>query len=100
MVIFEKTIREFSGGLGKPSATTLETTVSLHEFGHILGLTNNGTPMQSAHQDEPNGKHCNNKDCLMYWAVENSNIISTLTGGNIPQLDAQCVADLKANGGR
>ncbi len=100
MVIFEKTIKEFSGGLGKPSATTLESTVSLHEFGHILGLTNNGTPMQSQHQDEPNGKHCNNKDCLMYWTVENSDIVSTLLGGNIPPLDAQCIADLQANGGK
>ncbi len=100
MVIFEKTIKEFSGGLGKPSATVLESTVSLHEFGHILGLTNNGTPMQSSHQDEPNGKHCNNKDCLMYWSVENSDVVSTLLGGSIPALDANCIADLRANGGR
>jgi hypothetical protein len=100
MIIYEKTIREFSGGIGQPSVSTLESTVSLHEFGHILGLTNNGTGMQSAHQDEPNGKHCNNKDCLMYYTVENSGIVAALTGGAIPALDAHCLADLKANGGK
>jgi hypothetical protein len=100
MVVFEKSVREFSGGIGKPSETTLESTVSLHEFGHILGLTNNGTPMQNNHQDEPNGRHCSNNNCLMYWSVETSDVISNLTGGNIPALDAQCLADLKANGGK
>jgi len=100
MVIFEKTIRDFSGGLGKPSATTLESTVCFHEFGHILGLTNNGTSMQTQHQDEANGKHCNQKDCLMYFSVENSDIVSSLIGGTIPALDAQCLADLRANGGK
>jgi hypothetical protein len=100
MVIFEKTVKEFSGGLGKPSTTVMESTVSLHEFGHILGLCNNGTSMQTAHQDEPNGKHCNNKNCLMYWEVENSGIAANLMGGSIPSLDANCLADLKGNGGK
>ncbi|MEJ0056390.1 MAG: membrane metalloprotease [Bacteroidota bacterium] len=36
MVIFEKTVKEFSGGLSKPSTATLETTVTQHEFGHVL----------------------------------------------------------------
>ncbi len=100
MVIFEKTIREFSGGIGKPSATVLESTVIEHEFGHILGLVNNGTGMQSAHQDEPNGKHCSDKDCLMYYAVETSSFIGNLMGGVIPSLNSQCIDDLRANGGK
>ncbi|MFM9944014.1 MAG: peptidase [Bacteroidia bacterium] len=100
MAIFEKTIKEFSGGIGKPSATTLETTVINHEFGHTLGLVNNGTDMATSHQDEPNGKHCNNKDCLMYYTAETSDIIGNLLGNNIPGLDANCINDLKANGGK
>jgi hypothetical protein len=100
MVIFEKTIREFSGGITQPSVTTLETTVAEHEFGHILGLVNNGTPMQSPHQDVANGRHCINQNCLMYYNAETSDIVANLLGGGIPSLDTNCSNDLKANGGK
>jgi hypothetical protein len=100
MVIFEKTIRNFSGGVTQPAVSTLESTVMLHEFGHILGLVNNGSPMQVYHQDEPNGHHCNNQNCLMYYAAETSDIVGNLLGGNVPALDSKCIADLQANGGK
>lgn len=101
MVIFEKTIREFSGDRGQPSTPVLETTVTEHEFGHILGLVNNGTKMVANHQDITHGKHCNNEDCLMYWAAEHSGpLINFLTGGKIPLLDQNCLNDLKNNGGK
>lgn len=100
MAIFGKTIQEFSGGLTQPSVSTLETTVIYHELAHILGLVNNGTPMQQAHQDEAHGRHCNQKSCLMYYTAETSDIVGNLVGGNIPELDAACLADLRANGGK
>ena len=100
MVIFEKTIKDFSGGLTQPATSTLETTVIHHEFAHILGLVNNGTSMQEEHQDEAHGRHCVKESCLMYYTAETTDIIGNLTGGNIPQLDAACLADLQANGGR
>lgn len=100
MVIFEKSIKQFSGGIGKPSVTNLETTVIEHEFGHTMGLVNNGTDMQTEHQDAEHGAHCNSKDCLMYYASESSDIIGNMMGGSIPGLDAACLNDLKANGGK
>ena len=100
MVIFEKTVKDYSGGVTEPPVTTLETTVVLHEFAHILGLVNNGTSMQSGHQDVAHGHHCNNQNCLMYYAAETSDIAANLLGGNVPALDASCIADLRANGGR
>jgi hypothetical protein len=101
MTIFEKTIKEFSGGLGQPSAAVLEETVMQHEFGHILGLVNNGTAMVENHLDTEHDKHCNNKNCLMYYAAEHSSgIISFLSGGTVPALDAACREDLKNNGGK
>lgn len=99
MVIFENTIRNFSGGLGQPSRATLETTVSLHEIGHILGLVNNGSKMAADHQDIGHGSHCNNNKCLMYYSAETSDIIANIMGG-VPTLDAACLADLKQNGGK
>ncbi|WP_026715005.1 membrane metalloprotease [Flavobacterium daejeonense] len=96
-VIYENTVKKLSGGLNRPSTTVLETTVMSHEFGHILGLTNAGTVMQSDHEDANHKRHCNVSSCLMYWESESG---SNLFGGNIPQLDAQCIADLQANGGK
>ena len=96
-VIYENTVKKLSGGLNKPSTTVLETTVMCHEFGHNLGLTNAGTVMQSDHEDANHKRHCNVSSCLMYWEAESG---TNLFGGNIPQLDAQCIADLQANGGK
>ncbi|HJS01612.1 MAG TPA: hypothetical protein VJ780_11830 [Flavobacterium sp.] len=95
-VIYENTIKNFSNGPLKPSRTILEATVMSHEFGHILGLTNAGTSMQSNHEDTEHKRHCNVETCLMYWESESGNII----GGAVPQLDPLCIADLRANGGK
>lgn len=94
-------IRELTGGIGQPSENLVLQTVLRHEMGHLLGLVNVGTPMQSDHQDTNNGHHCDVEDCLMYYAVETSDFLSNITNSTSPQaLDAQCRADLKANGGK
>ena len=100
VALFGGNIEANSGGIGLPSKTTLETTVLEHEFGHILGLVNIGSPLQSNHEDGSHPGHCSETDCLMYFAVETSNFVGNLLGGNIPTLDAGCRADLKANGGK
>jgi hypothetical protein len=100
MAIFGEKIGQYTGGLGQPSAATVEATVASHEFGHILGLVNNGSAMQTEHQDEPHGHHCDDPDCLMYWAVETSDFIANLLGGAVPDLNPDCLDDLQANGGR
>ncbi|MBA3902010.1 MAG: peptidase, partial [Bacteroidetes bacterium] len=91
MVIFEKTVKDYSGGLTQPPVAKLETTIILHEIAHILGLVNNGTPMETAHQDVNHGKHCNNQKCLMYYTVETTDVVANLLGGDIPVLDAKCI---------
>lgn len=100
-VIYEKTIQGLSDSPFKPSRSLLETTVMEHEFGHILGLTNLGAKLQSNHEDTEHAKHCNVESCLMYWSAESgSGITNMVSGGTAPKLDAQCLADLKANGGK
>lgn len=100
-VIFEQTIQGLSDSPLEPSRSLLETGVITHEFGHILGLTNLGTAMQSNHEDAEHAKHCTEKTCLMYWASETASGMSNMiSGGAAPQLDAQCIADLRANGGK
>lgn len=100
MVLFGKKIHDNSGGLGQASRTKLEATVLEHEFGHILGLVDIGTPMQTNHKDAAHGNHCNNTNCLMYYASETTDILGFLITGNIPSFDANCIADMHANGGK
>lgn len=101
VVLFGGKIGELSGGIGQPSQSLLETTVMNHEFGHIIGLVNVGSALQSDHQDTDHGKHCNVKGCLMYWTAETGDVVSNLVGlSSAPGLDSQCIADLQANGGK
>ncbi len=100
MALFGKTINNFSGGLTEPPRHVLETVVAEHEFGHLFGLVDNGTAMQDYHLDAPNGRHCNNKNCLMYYTAETSDIVGNLLGGEIPGLDNYCIRDLQFNGGK
>ena len=100
-VIYEETIRELSNSAFEPERSLLETSVINHEFGHILGLTNLGSDLQSNHEDPNHPKHCIEENCLMFWAAETSQGIGNmLSGGQVPNLDAQCLADLRANGGK
>jgi len=100
MTFFGPTIFNNSGGIGQVSRTKLEGTVFDHEFGHNMGLVANGSPMQQDHQDAGHGHHCNNQNCLMYYSVETTDYTSVLINSPIPDLDANCIADLQANGGK
>lgn len=101
LVIYEQTLQKLSDSPLEPNRSLLETTVINHELGHILGLTNLGATLQSAHEDTSHPKHCNVSSCLMYWAAETGHGISNMaSGGTAVQLDAQCLADLRANGGK
>ena len=73
------------------------TTLLEHEFGHLLGLVGQGTPMQIDHRDAVNGAHCNNPGCLMFYTIETMSAGSNYVS---PDFNANCKADLKANGGK
>ena len=100
VAIFGKNIHDNSGGIGQASRTKLEATVLEHEIGHLLGLVDLGSAMQTNHKDAAHGNHCNNNNCLMYYTSNTRDILGILLVGNIPSLDANCRADLQANGGK
>lgn len=73
------------------SIAAIERPVLAHEAGHTLGLVNIAAPMARAHHDASHPTHCRNACCLMYFE----------TSASAPtQFDADCVADLRAAGGR
>jgi len=97
MVVFAKTVQTNSGGLGQPSRTKLESITTQHEFGHLLGLVDLGSPMQVPHKHSTS-YHCSNSSCLMYFST---NVMGgVVVSGPVPELDANCRNDLRANGGK
>lgn len=92
-----------SSGLGSPSRYQIESTSFRHEFGHLFGLVNiegSGTDMQTDHHDEEHGHHCDNENCLMYYAMERPELIGQFFDSSVAELDANCIADLQDNGGK
>lgn len=73
MVIYESTIRRFSSRSPLITTTDVETATLNHEFGHLFGLVNLGTPTVNDHESQSeneNGElvgnnHCNVDGCLM-----------------------------------
>lgn len=100
IVVFGKNIKDNSGGFGQASTTKLEATTIEHEFGHLLGLVDLGSTMQANHKDAAHGNHCDNSNCLMYYSADTKDVFGFLITGNIPSFDANCIADLHANGGK
>ncbi|MGD0209493.1 MAG: hypothetical protein ABSC14_00770 [Desulfomonilia bacterium] len=51
----------------------IEQTTLVHEFGHTLGLVNDGVPMVTNHEDSEHPHHCTNENCVMFWENDGSN---------------------------
>lgn len=102
LVMFQKTIEDLSGGFNQPNRISVESSVYNHEFCHIMGLVNFGTDLQSNHEDVDNAAHCNVDGCLMNAQLETVDPLSMmgLMGAGVVPLDAQCITDLQANGGK
>ena len=101
IVLFGKSINDFSTG-DPLKHLVFDATVLEHEFGHLLGLVDEGIPLQSEHKDAANGNHCTNPDCLMYYAVMDGYHDSQYAGGlaSVPVMDSACITDLRAAGGK
>lgn len=100
-VIFEETIQSTANNVLGPDKIILESTVILHEFCHLLGLVNLGTNMVANHEDTSHSAHCTIENCLMYYLIENGkNVHHWVKDEQIPLLDANCINDLRANGGK
>lgn len=126
MVIFEETVRRLASQTTAISVADVESATLNHEFGHLFGLVNLGSPAVNDHEDPEADRHCNVEGCLMRAELQfggasgktstaktelksacnlNGNtmlrLLTSKTGkSNTVAIDAECVLDLQANGGR
>jgi hypothetical protein len=107
MVIHESTIRDLASRDVLITVSDVETTALTHEFGHLFGLVDLGTPEVNPHEDPDATNHCAVEGCLMraelefghgVMAVMEKRAAKGLEG--LPSLDAECLLDLQAIGGR
>ena len=69
IVIFKDVVENRIRSQGT-NAKFVEQFTLVHEFGHAIGLVNNGIPANDTHYDGKDGAHCTRNDCVMYWANE------------------------------
>lgn len=74
MVIYEPTVRILANRSSSIRVADIETATLNHEFGHLLGLVNLGTPMVNPHEDSSAPNHCNQDGCLMLGQLQFGNV--------------------------
>ena len=77
------------------SAKDIEKSVIVHEFGHLLGLVNNGYQSPHDHEDPQHPHHSNNEESVMYWAIESQDIGNQLDGEPPNDFDNYDMVELK-----
>jgi hypothetical protein len=79
----------------------VEQSTLVHEFGHAVGLVNNGVAMVNAHQDPAHGAHDTSSACVMYYANEGASDAAQFAQRYITTcteviFDSACLADTAA----
>lgn len=80
-----------------------ETSIVMHELGHLFGLVNNGAPMVTDHQDAAHGDHDSDPACLMHYEHARTGL-ADLVALSVTGIDdaesvgfgPNCLADLAA----
>lgn len=90
LTMFPDQYRNLGTGLN-PQA--IETSVIMHETGHILSLV--GFQVRPERQDKAHPGHSSNKESVMYWAVETSDVINAFVGAPPKEFDREDLADLE-----
>lgn len=101
IAMFKPVIESTSGGPLLDVEKYVEQATLIHEFGHAVGLVNNGLAPTSEHEDAEHGAHCTNEDCVMYWQLEGTSgavqFVTEALGSEDPVLfGPECLADAAA----
>jgi len=107
MVLHESTIRLLASKSALISTAAAEAATLTHEFGHLFGLVDLGTPEINPHEDPDASNHCLEDGCLMQASLEfttglmkamEERAAKNLT--IVPDLGPECIRDLQGAGGR
>jgi hypothetical protein len=78
IVIFKEKIDDIPIPIWGPAigltTSDYETSVIVHEFGHLLSLVNYGYKSERGHEDSGHEHHCTHENCVMYYAIDTVNI--------------------------
>jgi hypothetical protein len=101
IAMFKDVIRSTNNPLLPNVVRFVEQATIIHELGHAFGLTNNGVPMVTPHQDTEHGAHCDDDACVMYYLNEGASdatafVTERVLGGDSILFDANCLADADA----
>lgn len=112
IAIFSQALRNACSPVGVPpcfDALPGWKAVLVHEFGHAMGLVDNGIPMVEPHeastctvgsQTYEDDGHSDNQNSVMFCTVEQANLFTFFSGGPPTDFDAKDRADLCAAGGK
>ena len=106
LIVYEKTIKALAAQSSQITEADIEAATLMHEFGHLFGLVDLGTPQVNQHQDPISENHCIVDDCLMQAEIQFGGgmmgMLESLAAkaNPAPALDAECILDLQANGGK
>ncbi len=100
LAIFKPVVQS-TQGLFPNTVRYVEQSTLIHEFGHAVGLVNNGIALTTTHQDTAHGAHCTNTKCVMYWANEGPSDLGTFVATNVTTgtsilWGAECLDDVAA----
>jgi len=79
----------------------VEQATLVHEFGHVMGLVNNGVPMTSDHLDPEHPRHCTNERCVMFWQNEGASdmmlfVQQMIDEGSVIMFGNECLEDTRS----
>ncbi len=69
-------------------------SVANHEIGHIFQLVNIGYQSRINHEDPSHPHHSSNSQSVMYWAIDQGNLIQQFVQGPPETFDSDDEADL------
>jgi hypothetical protein len=109
VVVFKPVILMAAPSFSGIALRWIEQSTLVHELGHVIGLVDNGVPRiselhthyeSSAATDAAATGHCENPDCVMYWAHEGLPSLLNMTtrartSGNLMLFGQECLEDLK-----
>lgn len=101
LAMFKPAVRRLESPDSPQVSRFTEQSAFVHELGHVLGLVDTGLPLTSGHEDPDHRGHCDNPDCVMYWANEGVRdlrqfVNKLLATGSELLFDDACLSDAHA----